>query len=145
MLAMLKVVGEIEHGATTWMPSLQLSYTTDDQKAYRDSLDNLVPKQGVALGQLALGLDFSHDVAVRTATPSLELTGGIAAILSSIQRLWKCGACSAGIRGRSRKSHAWRELYDGERRQTSVSAFYDGIGVSEFESFGVEARIRLSF
>ncbi|MBW4964278.1 Ig-like domain-containing protein, partial [Sulfitobacter sp. CW3] len=82
-LAQVNVSGELEYGATTLIPSVQVSYTTDDQAAYTDALGNLIPSQGVEIWQAAIGIDFSHQVALQNSDTSLELTGGIAAIGSS--------------------------------------------------------------
>lgn len=44
LLAKFKVASELEYDRTTLMPSMQLSYTTDDQKAYTDGLGNACSK-----------------------------------------------------------------------------------------------------
>ena len=56
LLAQLKVSGALEYGATTLRPSLQATYTSDNQEAYTDGLGNLIPEQGIELTQAGIGV-----------------------------------------------------------------------------------------
>lgn len=145
MLAQLKVSGALNFGATTLRPSLQMSYAADEQKAYTDSLGNLIPVQKVALFQAGLGMDVSHYVPLEKDTAPLELTGGVTAILSSIR-----GSGNAALvvpntdGGRARVSmgvcHA---TANGE--QVVFDTFYDGIGANGFKSLGIKIGLNLAF
>ena len=145
VLAMFKIAGEVEQGATTWMPSVQISYTADDQEAYTDSLGNVIPEQGIALGQVELGLDLSHVVPLSVSHAALELTGGIAAIGSSTGGSGYAGQVVPEYEG-GRARIRLGANYAAEGRGTfSIDAFYDGIGVGGFEDFGLQARVALTF
>lgn len=75
LLAQLRVAGELSYGTTTLKPFLDASYTTDDEHSYVDSLGNAIPEQGIALGQIEAGMDFSTMMPVSTG--ELELWGGV--------------------------------------------------------------------
>ncbi len=81
LLAQFKVSGEYAYGDFTKLyPFLDASYVTDNQHSYVDSLGNLIPKQGVNLGQIELGMDFKHEVLVSSG--ELEIFGGVSGIWS---------------------------------------------------------------
>ena len=145
VLAMFKIAGDVEQGATTWMPSVQVSYTTDDQEAYTDSLGNVIPEQGIALGQVELGLDLSHFVPLSDSHAALELTGGIAAIGSSTDGSGYASQVVPEYEG-GRARIRLGANYEAEGGSTfSIDAFYDGIGARGFEDFGLQARVALTF
>lgn len=144
-LAQLKVSGELMYGATTVVPSLQLSYTTDDQHAYTDSLDNLVPAQSVELGQAEFAVDFSHDVAVKDPHASLELTGGIAAIGSSTNGTGHADLIVPEYEGGRAKLKMGVNYTLQNGGTLALDTFYDGIGTSDYESYGLQVGFNLAF
>ncbi|MEP2718931.1 SDR family oxidoreductase [Pseudophaeobacter sp.] len=93
LLAMAKLSGVMLYGDTTLIPNVQLTYTSDDQKAYRDSLGNLIPSQGIAWGRVELGLIYRFT----------------------------------------------------ERGLFQVETFCDGIGKSNYESYGLQVGLDLEF
>ncbi len=126
-------------------PSLGISYTTDDQDAYTDSLGNFIPEQGIDLAQIELGLEFSHYIPMQNEGSILELTGGITAIGSSTS-----GSGNATLvvpefeGGRARlKLGANYTMVNGGR--LVLDTFYDGIGASGFEGYGVQIGFDLKF
>jgi hypothetical protein len=137
-LAQVNVSGELEYGATTLIPSVQVSYTTDDQATYTDALGNLIPSQGVEIWQAAIGIDFSHQVALQNSDTSLELTGGIAAIGSSTRGTGNAASVATSYDGtRARlKMGANYTMENGAR--LSLDTFYDGIGVADYESYSLQ-------
>ncbi len=78
MLARLKIAGELSYGTTKLQPNLLATYTDDNQKAYTDSLGNLIPSANYALGQIEAGMDFATPIA--TDLGELTLTGGLSGI-----------------------------------------------------------------
>ena len=143
MLAQLKVSGHLKHGKTTWIPSLASSYTTDTQLAYTDSLGNLIPEQGIELGQLELGLNFE--------TPT-----------TIFGQLWNLGGGMTAIYSMTSGSGAAQSVvtnYDGGRARVALSgatefknglrlnlgASYDGIGAPGFEAIGLELGVQWAF
>jgi hypothetical protein len=97
------------------------------------------------LGQLALGLDFTRDMAVRNRDARLELTGSIAGILSSTSGSGYAALVVPEYEGRRAKIKLGANYRSANGSEFSVSAFYDGIGTRKFEDFGLQARIELTF
>ncbi|WP_417432766.1 Ig-like domain-containing protein [Hoeflea sp.] len=145
LLTQLKVTGEARLGRTTWMPSVQLSYTSDTQRAYTDGLGNHIPVQGVELIQAELGLDVRHQLRLPGNGGALELTGGLAYVGSS-------------NRGSGHASLVVPEYADGHGKVKAganytlrngavlaVDVYNDGIGAAGYESYGVQFGFDLRF
>ncbi|MBC7284899.1 Ig-like domain-containing protein, partial [Hoeflea sp.] len=145
LLALAKVTGKLVYGATTFMPSLQFSHTADDQKAYTDSLANLIPAQGITLGQLEFGLDFRHLIALSDAARTLELTGGFAAITSWSDGTGYTQQVVPEYEGRRAKVKLGLNYTMDNGGALVLDGFYDGIGASGYESMGVKAGFKLGF
>lgn len=144
-LAQVNVSGELQFHATTLIPSVQLVYTTDDQAAYTDGLGNTIPSQGVEIWQAATGLDVRHDVALQNSKASLELTGGIAAIGASTRGTGNSSGVTPSYEGiRARLNMGANYTMENGARHT-LETFYDGIGVSSYESYGVQVGFNLAF
>ena len=103
-LAMLKVSGSMLYGKTTLIPKLQLAYTSDDQEAYRDGLGNLIPSQGIAWGQLELGLDFETPLKLQSGNGELMLFGGISAIGSHLKHSGAAVTSASQVEGGASQS-----------------------------------------
>jgi hypothetical protein len=109
-LALLKLSGSMLYGKTTLIPKVQLTYATDDQKAYRDSLGNLIPDLDVAWGQVELGLDFETPLEVRRGNGEVLLFGGISAIGSHVKNSGNAVTTSSNVQGGARAGQAGAEL-----------------------------------
>jgi hypothetical protein len=145
LLAQFKVTGEIGQGRTTWMPSVQLSYTTDTQKAYIDGLGNLIPEQGFELIQAELGLDVRHKVRLPRSSGALELTGGLAFVGSSTKGSGNASLVVPEYEGGRGKVKAGANYSLPNGAVLTVDAYYDGIGTAGYESFGVQFGFNLTF
>jgi len=139
MLAQVKIAGELTFGSTTLTPFLDASYTTDDQHSYLDNLGNLVPEQGIAIGQIEIGTDFSHMLPVDSG--ELELFGGVSGIWSHSSGSGFASTVTPDYEGgRARIELGINRTMSAGQRFTATT-YYDGIGASRFESFG----LRLGF
>jgi hypothetical protein len=145
LLAKFKVTGEVSQGRTIWMPSVQLSYTTDTQRAYADGLGNFISKQGFELVQADLGLDVRHQVRLPRSNSALELTGGLAFVGLSTK-----GSGNASLvvpkyaDGRGKvKAGANYTLSNGA--VLALEVYNDGIGAAGYESYGVQFGFDLRF
>lgn len=145
VLAQLKVAGELQYNATTVIPSLQLTYTSDNQDAYVDSLDNLVPEQGIEIGQAEVGLDFRHAVSLHHNSAALMLTGGVAAIGSSTSGSGNADLVIPTYEGGRGKVKLGANYTLADGGMLAVDAFYDGIGTSGYESYGLQVGFNLAF
>jgi hypothetical protein len=128
-LAQVRATGEYQYMATTLMPLLDLTYTDDSQKAYTDSLGNVIPGQTVSLMQISVGVDFSTPISVDTG--ALELTGGLSGIYSSTDG----GAAAPEFENWRGRTHLGLNHTMENGANLSATAFYDGIG-SDHEAYG---------
>ncbi|WP_122075781.1 Ig-like domain-containing protein [Pseudophaeobacter sp. EL27] len=145
LLAMLKVSGSMLYGKTTLIPNVKLTYTTDDQQAYRDSLGNLIPSQGVAWGQIELGLDFEKPLETRRNTGELLLFGGISAIGSYLENSGGALAVSSEVEGARARAELGLSYKFADQGVFQVETFYDGLGMSGYESYGLQVGLDLKF
>ncbi|WP_157779886.1 Ig-like domain-containing protein [Celeribacter ethanolicus] len=144
MLAQFKVTGEYAYGsAATLYPFFDASYVTDDQKSYVDSLGNRIPKQGISLGQIEFGLDFKREIPV--ATGELELWGGVSGIWSHSEGDGFASTVSPDYDGGRARIELGVNRMLSSTRQFNAATFYDGIGASGFESFGVSLGYEMQF
>jgi hypothetical protein len=145
LLAQVKVSGSMLYGKTTWIPSLQLTYTSDDQEAYRDSAGNLIPSQGIAWGQLKAGLDFEKPIAMRRGNGEFLLTGGLSAIGSSSRYSGSAVSTLSDVQGGRARAEIGLSYAFGDLGVFQVETFYDGIGMSNYESYGLQFGLDLAF
>jgi hypothetical protein len=142
-LLQAKLAGEMAYGPITLRPNFDLSYTSDTQLTYQDGLGNIIPEQRVGLAQAALGLDFEHDVPLTNA--DLRINGGVSAI-------WSHGEGTGAASTLDLSSEGWRGrldlglsyAFDGGSN-LALTGFYDGIGASDYESFGVGLAYSIAF
>lgn len=137
-LAQLRATGEYQVQNTTLMPLLDFTYTDDTQKAYTDSLGNVIPGQTVSLMQVTAGLDFSQPLPVQTG--ALELTGGLSGIYSATDG----AAASPEFENWRGRTHLGLNYDTGTGATMNVGAFYDGIGTG-YESYGANVGLDWRF
>ncbi|MCF6305245.1 MAG: Ig-like domain-containing protein [Rhodobacteraceae bacterium] len=135
-LATLGVSGEIERSQLVLLPFLDAKYTSDAQAAYIDGLGNPIAAQTIALAQVSAGLDF--ELALSAAT---MLNGGVSGVWS-----YSSGnAVDPGYEGGRARFELGVNRQVGMAGNLGLSGFYDGLGLEDFESYGVELRFRAEF
>lgn len=138
-----RVTGELQRGDLTLMPLLDVSYASDDQDAYTDSLGNLIPQQDFSLTTARLGLDFSHPIAVSRG--QMILTGGLSGIWSSTSGTGTApGVAPIGDTARGRVDLGFDYQLENSSLLTA-NMFYDGIGESEFDSYSLSLMWQMTF
>ncbi|KAB2530921.1 hypothetical protein AL035_21660, partial [Salipiger aestuarii] len=143
MLAQLRVAGELNFSTTTLNPFLDASYTTDDQNDYVDSLGNTIPDQGIALGQIEIGADFSTMLPVSRG--ELELLGGVSGIWSHTSGNGFASTVTPDYEGgRARIELGVNRTMSAGQRFTAAT-YYDGIGADGFESYGLSLGFETQF
>ncbi|MDF1872516.1 Ig-like domain-containing protein, partial [Vannielia sp.] len=143
MLAQLKVAGELSNGTTTLTPFLDASYTTDDQNSYIDSLGNAIPEQGIWLGQIEVGMDFS--TMMPAITGDLELWGGVSGIWSHIGGSGFASTISPDYEGGRARVELGINHQSSAGYNFTAATYYDGIGVSDYESYGLSLGYKMQF
>jgi len=142
-LVQSRVTGEIKRGALTLMPLLDVSYASDDQKAYTDSLGNLIPQQDFSLTTARLGMDFSHPLQVSRG--EMTLTGGLSGIWSTTSGTGTApGVTPIGDTARARADLGLDYRLE-NNSLLAANVFYDGIGESGFENYSISLIWQMAF
>ena len=142
-LVQSRVTGEMKYADLTLMPLFDLSYVSDDQKAYTDSLGNSIPDQDFSLTTARLGLDFSHPIAVSRG--EMTLTGGVSGVWSTTSGTGAAvGVAPIGDTARGRVDLGMDYLME-NNSTLSAGVFYDGIGEGGFESYAVNLLWQIAF
>ena len=145
VLARLKLQGDVIHGKTRVMPSLAMSYTSDSQESYRDSLGNLIPEQGIELGQIELGLAFETPLTLPTGQNVLMLTGGLTGIGSFTSGSGFASTVIPEFEGGRARIDLGLDYRTPNGITVQFSSFYDGIGASGFRNLGAEIQFEWRF
>jgi hypothetical protein len=145
LLAQLKVSGVLEYGVTKLFPSLAASYTSDDQQAYTDSLGIIIPKQGIELGQVELGMAFETPAPFYDGSGAMILTGGIMGIGSFTDGSGNPSSVVPEYEGGRAKIDLGLNYDMTNGGRFLAEMFYDGIGASGYESYGVTLGFNLEF
>ncbi|MDF3414656.1 hypothetical protein HKX54_09345 [Sulfitobacter sp. M57] len=143
LLAQVKVAGALNFGTTTVMPFLDASYAKDDQDGYVDSLGNAIAEQGITLGQIELGMDFSKMINV--ASGDLELWGGASAIWSHTSGSGYAATVSPSYEGGRGRVELGVNYEISATQQVTAATHFDGIGAKNYESYGMSLGYGLQF
>ncbi|NOX72152.1 MAG: autotransporter outer membrane beta-barrel domain-containing protein [Alphaproteobacteria bacterium] len=140
-----KIKGSFERGPWTISPNLNLSYFNETQAAYVDSLANPIAAQTITLGEISLGSEFSR-VYVMNNGNDLNTRIGLAAVtnfaVSGNNGSQSVPLGTGQVRGRidlglsTMSSSGW---------EISASGFYDGIGISGYQSYGGTMKWEIKF
>ena len=145
VLAQLKVSGALEFGKSTLRPSVQASYTSDQQKSYIDGFGNVIPEQGIELFEGAFGLEINHSVPLASASKNLDLTAGLTAIYSSTSGFGNPSTVAASTDGGRARVDFGLHYNTGKGTQFSVDSYLDGVGASDFEGYGLKLGFNVNF
>lgn len=125
------------------MPNFSGSYTTDAQQKYTDSLGNIISKQKIKLGQVAFGVDFNTPIPI--GNQAWLLGGGVAGIYSTTKGTGAAAAIIIPYDGIRARVHLNASLAMQLGGAFTIGTFYDGIGVSQFEAYGLELGFNYKF
>ena len=154
LLAQIRVEGEIaisgrNHGndrdnrdrdmeVPRLRPYADLRWVEDRAEAFTDNIRNRVPGQSVSIGQLELGSNIEIPMAVRTG--ELTFIGGLGLVYSKTEGDYILSDSSAHGRGEIGFSY---DLDDNLR--IDLDSFYDGIGTSRYEGYGLSLSAEMKF
>ncbi|WP_420004415.1 choice-of-anchor D domain-containing protein [Arenibacterium sp. LLYu02] len=133
---------------TTFSPFARVIYYRETQEAYTDSLGRVIPEQNFDLGRLEFGPKLSWDVYLKgqnLLTPYVSLSG-----IYDFNKLQTTNASDPSLASsdsdlRARLEFGATYIVPDRNIQVSFEGFYDGIGVSDFESFGASINIEIPF
>ena len=143
LLAQIKVTGDYAYGQTVLSPYLNAAYVKDDQDAYTDGLGNVIAAQSIDLKQVAFGFDVAHPVAVKTG--DLELSGGVSGIWSSTGGTAVAQTVLPGYAGWRGKLDLGLNYVSPRHGTLSIKAYLDGLGASDYQSYGLSLGYTLRF
>ena len=119
-------------------PYADLRWVEDRAEAFTDNIKNRVPGQSVSIGQLELGSNVEIPMAVRTG--ELTFIGGLGLVYSKTEGDYIPSDSRAYGRGEIGFSY---DLDDNLR--IDLDSFYDGIGTSRYEGYGLSLSAEMKF
>ncbi|NNE59135.1 MAG: DUF11 domain-containing protein [Hellea sp.] len=123
-------------------PNLSVIYFEEDQKAYVDSLNIMIPEQTISLGRMTFGPRFSKTFrqgGTTSITPNFGLRGIWDFQQADILNL-NTGLATGTDKLRARAESGLTFGFGGDTRLTFVG-FYDGIGATNYEAYGGKVGI----
>jgi hypothetical protein len=121
----------------TLIPALDVAYVEDVQEAYTDDQGNKVGSQVVSLSESSFGIGFEQTIA-RSSSVTV-LTGE----LSGVHSMYR-SAVETTETTRGRIDAGVRIKFD-NMTEISLSAFYDGLGVDDYEATGANFLFQKKF
>lgn len=121
----------------TLIPALDVAYVEDVQEAYTDDQGNKVGSQVVSLSESSFGIGFEQTIAQSSSVTVLtgELSGVHSMYRSAVETTETTrGRIDAGVR-----------IKFDNMTEISLSAFYDGLGVDDYEATGANFLFQKKF
>ena len=142
LFAQLRVEGEIAlsdgDGGPRLIPYADGRWIKDRAAAFSDSIGNRVPGQKVSVGQLELGSNVEIPIAMSHG--AMTFTGGLGMVYSSTEGDY----FSSESRSRGRGEIGFSYGLD-DNVQIDFESFYDGIGTSGYEGYGLSLSAEMKF
>ena len=142
LLAQVRVEGDIvlwdRAEGSRLIPYADVRWVEDRAAAFTDNIDRRVPGQKISTGQLELGSNVEIPIAVGTG--AMTLTGGLGLVWSNTEGDY----IPSDSRGRGRGEIGFSYALDDNLR-IGFESFYDGIGASGYESYGLSINAEMRF
>ena len=142
-LAQLRMEGEIAL-STPWsdgsrlIPYADARWTEDSAAAFTDSIGIRVPGQKVSIGEFELGSNI--EVPISMAHGSMTFTGGLGVVFSNTDGDY----IRSESRSRGRGEVGFSYSLD-DNVQIDFEGYFDGIGTSQYESYGLSLSAVMKF
>lgn len=147
-LVKARVTGEYYYNDLKVAPLFSFIYLTEKQKSYVDSLSATIREQTVNLGQITFGSDISKEMQLDngyTILPSIGLKG--------VWNFEDTGFLNAATGAASTLNNSevsarldfGVDIKNNDGLNLDIGAFYDGIGSSNYESYGGSATLKIEF
>ena len=142
LLAQLRMEGEVAVSDRENGPQLILyadaSWMEEKAEAFTDRSGNRVPGQTVSVGQLEFGSNV--EVPITMSQGAMTFVGGLGLVYSNTEG----DHVTSGSRSRGRGEIGFSYDLD-ENVSLDFESFYDGIGTSGHESYGLSLRANMKF
>ena len=142
------LTGDFKLGPVTFNPLAKLTYFTEEQKSYVDSLGNLIPSQRFNLGRLEFGPRVGMDMRFENGfafAPYVSLTGVWDFNQLQDRPNNTSALASAGEPLRARVEGGASATLPIQDITLGLEGFYDGIGINDYEAYGVSGEVRVPF
>lgn len=127
-------------------PAISMSYYEETQKSYTDTNANIIPEQTISIGELKFGPTLTENIKLDNGLlfqPSIGVNG---VYNFAIQDNLASQGTTLGNNDLRARIDAGFNLVDQDKgRSISASGFYDGIGISDYQSYGGKVRLTISF
>jgi hypothetical protein len=142
-LALIEVAGQLNYGELVLTPRLTATHLRDAQVAFENTQGNTVAAQGIEVNSVAAGLNFAQPVSLSNG--ELMLTGGISGIWSRGEGTEFASSAAPTTDGQRARITlgASHTLPNGV--VLSAGTFYDGIGLNDYESYGLDLGVEMQF
>ncbi|SPJ25844.1 hypothetical protein PAA8504_03696 [Palleronia abyssalis] len=134
VLVHAELTGELERERVTWFPNVSASYASDEQEGYIDSLGNYIKKQKIELGAIALGVGFDRTLGSGITPWSLD--GEVQASYTYNYGANGSSSTLQAVEG-ARARVELGVTYATDAVNFRLSGFHEGLGLSNFEQFGL--------
>lgn len=142
-LASIKVAGQLNYGELVLTPSLTATHLRDAQDTFVNTQGNIVAAQGIEVNSVATGLNFAQPVSLSNG--ELMLTGGISGIWSSSEGTGFASSVAPTTDGRRARITLGANYTLPNGIVLSAESFYDGIGMNDNESYGLNFGVQMQF
>lgn len=142
LLVSARVAGQLQYGRTVLVPSLSATHLRETQQSYLNSAGTTIPEQSAKTSNATIGLDVEHELSV--ANGNLWLNGGVSASWSDRDAAAQGSVLPAGDSVRGRAHLGLRHVTPGGT-WLSAQVHHDGIGLSDYEGYGVTFRLERKF
>jgi hypothetical protein len=142
-LASIKVAGQLNYGELALTPSLTATHLRDAQDAFENSQGNTIAAQGIEVNNVAAGLNFAQPVSLSSG--ELMLTGGISGIWSSSEGTDFASSAAPTTDGQRARITLGASYTRPNGVVLSAGFFYDGIGLNDYESYGLDLGVEMQF
>jgi hypothetical protein len=141
--ASIKVAGQLNYGELVLTPSLTASHLRDVQDAFVNTLGTTVAAQSIEVNSVAAGLNFAQPVSLPNG--ELMLTGGISGIWSSSEGTEFASSAAPASDGPRARITFGASYTTASGVVLSAGSFYDGIGLNDYESYGLDLGVQIQF
>ena len=137
-----KVTGRVKQKGYTLEPNINVNMVQDKTESYTDSLGNNILGSNIKIAQGSIDLDARIPMAVDNG--KLEWLAGVAAVYSDASGSGGAANVVPAFEGGRARLDAG---IDRKWKKSSVilTGFYDGVGASNYESYGANVRVTTVF
>jgi hypothetical protein len=122
---------------------LTASHLRDVQDAFVNTLGTTVAAQSIEVNSVAAGLNFAQPVSLPNG--ELMLTGGISGIWSSSEGTEFASSAAPASDGPRARITFGASYTTASGVVLSAGSFYDGIGLNDYESYGLDLGVQIQF